>query len=104
MAKPNEHSQPLQSKYNHIITYGQSLASAAEGWPALSVAPRYDNLMLGQSPRSAAFSGASFKPVGEAAHAAACRGAAEEQRGRGARCTKVGRRRTQENESVKSAR
>jgi len=67
MAKPNELTQPLQSKYNHIITYGQSLASAAEGWPALSVAPRYDNLMLGQSPRSAAFSGASFKPVGEAA-------------------------------------
>ncbi len=67
MAKPNELTQPLQSKYNHIITYGQSLASAAEGWPALSVAPRYDNLMLGQSPRSAAFSGAAFKPVGEAA-------------------------------------
>lgn len=67
MAKPNELTQPLQSKYNHIITYGQSLASAAEGWPALSVAPRYDNLMIGQSPRSAAFSGAAFKPVGEAA-------------------------------------
>ncbi|MCQ4255848.1 phosphate ABC transporter substrate-binding protein [Stutzerimonas stutzeri] len=67
MAKPNELTQPLESKYNHIITYGQSLASAAEGWPALSVAPRYDNLMLGQSPRSAAFSGAAFKPVGEAA-------------------------------------
>ncbi|MCB4794105.1 phosphate ABC transporter substrate-binding protein [Pseudomonas sp. NP21570] len=67
LAKPNELTQPLESKYNHIITYGQSLASAAEGWPALSVAPRYDNLMLGQSPRSAAFSGASFKPVGEAA-------------------------------------
>ncbi|HAB84301.1 MAG TPA: phosphate ABC transporter substrate-binding protein, partial [Pseudomonas sp.] len=31
MAKPNELTQPLQSKYNHIITYGQSLASAAEG-------------------------------------------------------------------------
>ncbi|KIZ37386.1 phosphate ABC transporter substrate-binding protein, partial [Stutzerimonas stutzeri] len=67
LAKPNELTQPLESKYNHIITYGQSLASAAEGWPALSVAPRYDNLMLGQSPRSAAFSGAAFKPVGEAA-------------------------------------
>jgi hypothetical protein len=67
MAKPNELTQPLESKYNHIITYGQSLASAAEGWPALSAAPRYDNLMLGQSPRSAAFSGAAFKPVGEAA-------------------------------------
>ncbi len=67
LAKPNELTQPLESKYNHIITYRQSLASAAEGWPALSVAPRYDNLMLGQSPRSAAFSGAAFKPVGEAA-------------------------------------
>ena len=67
MAKPTELTQPLQSKYSHVIADGQSLASAAEGWPALSVAPRYDNLMLGQSPRSAAFSGASFKPVGEAA-------------------------------------
>ena len=67
LAKPNEQTQPLDSHYNHIITYGQSLASAAEGWPALSVAPRYDNLMLGESPRSAAFSGATFKPVGEAA-------------------------------------
>ncbi len=67
LAEPNELTQPLDSRYNHIITYGQSLASAAEGWPALSVAPRYDNLMLGRSPRSAAFSGAAFKPVGEIA-------------------------------------
>src|SRR3546814_11929056 len=55
------------AKYNHIITYGQSLASAAEGWPALSKQPGYDNLMLGDSVRSATFSGDRFVPVGEAA-------------------------------------
>ncbi len=67
MAEPNRLSAPPTAKYNHIITYGQSLASAAEGWPALSRQPRYDNLMLGQAVRSATYSGAAFKPVGEAA-------------------------------------
>jgi len=67
MAEPNRLSAAPTAKYNHIITYGQSLASAAEGWPALSSQPRYDNLMLGQAVRSATYSGATFKPVGEAA-------------------------------------
>ncbi|MCW3148486.1 sialate O-acetylesterase [Stutzerimonas stutzeri] len=66
-AKPNRLSAEPTAKYNHIITYGQSLASAAEGWPALSTQPRYDNLMLGQAVRSATYSGATFKAVGEAA-------------------------------------
>lgn len=65
LAAENRYSEPLTSRYNHVITYGQSLASAAEGWPALSVEPRYDNLMLGQATRSAAFSGAKFAPVGQ---------------------------------------
>lgn len=52
--------------YNHIITFGQSLASAAEGWPALSTEPGYDNLMLGDSTRSATYSGERFVPVGGA--------------------------------------
>ncbi len=69
MAEPNRLSAAPTAKYNHIITYGQSLASAAEGWPALSSQPRYDNLMLGQAVRSATYSGAAFKPVGEAAFA-----------------------------------
>lgn len=67
MAKPNHLSPAPSAKYNHIITYGQSLASAAEGWPALSKQPGYDNLMLGDSVRSATFSGDRFVPVGDAA-------------------------------------
>lgn len=66
MAKSSQGSPTPTTTYNHIITYGQSLASAAEGWPALSKQPGYDNLMLGDSPRSATFSGARFVPVGEA--------------------------------------
>jgi hypothetical protein len=67
MAKPNHLSPAPTAKYNHIVTYGQSLASAAEGWPALSKQPGYDNLMLGDSARSATFSGDRFVPVGGAA-------------------------------------
>ncbi|WP_409567046.1 sialate O-acetylesterase [Pseudomonas sp.] len=58
---------PLEAQYNHVVTFGQSLASAAEGWPALSKKPGYDNLMLGDSTRSATFSGDRFVPVGGAA-------------------------------------
>ena len=65
--QPNQLSQPPISRYNQFITYGQSLASAAEGWPALSTEPGYDNLMLGNAPRSASYSGPTFKPVGDAA-------------------------------------
>ena len=57
---------PIEAQYNHVITFGQSLASAAEGWPALSKQPGYDNLMLGDSTRSATFSGDRFVPVGGA--------------------------------------
>lgn len=67
LAQPQPGVQPLASRYNHLITYGQSLASAAEGWPALSVTPGYDNLMLGDSVRSGAASGGAFRPVGGAA-------------------------------------
>lgn len=66
MAQPAQHAPMPTAKYNHVITYGQSLASAAEGWPALSKQPRYDNLMLGDSVRSATYSGARFVPVGGA--------------------------------------
>lgn len=64
MQRPNELSQPPTSQYNHFITYGQSLASAAEGWPALSTDQPYDNLMVGDSTRSGATSGGAFRPVG----------------------------------------
>lgn len=65
MASPNHRAPAPTARYNHIVTYGQSLASAAEGWPALSKQPKYDNLMLGDSVRSATFSGDRFVPVGE---------------------------------------
>lgn len=65
--QPKSHPPALDATYNHIITFGQSLASAAEGWPALSKQPGYDNLMLGDATRSATFSGDRFVPVGGAA-------------------------------------
>ena len=65
--QPKSQPPALDAKYNHIITFGQSLASAAEGWPALSKQAGYDNLMLGDSTRSATFSGDRFVPVGGAA-------------------------------------
>lgn len=65
--QPKSHPPALDAKYNHIVTFGQSLASAAEGWPALSKEPGYDNLMLGDATRSATFSGDRFVPVGGAA-------------------------------------
>lgn len=67
MNKVNDRTQPPDSRYNHVITFGQSLASSAEGWPALSTRPGHDNLMLGDSTRSATYSGDRFVPLGEAA-------------------------------------
>lgn len=67
MNQANNLSQPPESRYNHVITFGQSLASSAEGWPALSTQPGYDNLMLGNSARSATYSGDRFVPLGETA-------------------------------------
>lgn len=64
ISQPKDNPPALDAKYNHIITFGQSLASAAEGWPALSKEPGYDNLMLGDATRSATFSGDRFVPVG----------------------------------------
>lgn len=64
ISQPKDNPPALDAKYNHIITFGQSLASAAEGWPALSKQPGYDNLMLGDATRSATFSGDRFVPVG----------------------------------------
>ena len=37
---------------NHILAYGQSLATGWEGVPALTRRPRYDALMLGRSVRA----------------------------------------------------
>jgi hypothetical protein len=52
---------------NHIIAYGQSLASGWEGWPALSLTPRHDSLMLGGSVRPAEENAPHWRPVGQAA-------------------------------------
>lgn len=51
---------------NHVIAYGQSLSSGWEGWPALSVVPRHDSLMLGGSVRPVSEHSARWTPVGEA--------------------------------------
>ena len=52
---------------NHVIAYGQSLASGWEGWPALSTTPRHDSLMLGHSVRPRDENRPTWLPVGEAA-------------------------------------
>ncbi len=49
---------------NHVIAYGQSLSTGWEGWPALSLTPRGDLLMLGRSVRPASESAPGFEPVG----------------------------------------
>jgi len=51
---------------NHILSYGQSLASGWEGWPALSTIPIGDSLMLGQSVRPQSESAPRWNPTGEA--------------------------------------
>src|SRR5437899_587055 len=50
---------------NHVIAYGQSLSSGWEGWPALSMTPRTDSLMLGDSVRPAHENAPHWQPVGE---------------------------------------
>ncbi len=51
---------------NHVIAYGQSLSSGWEGWPALSLLPRHDSLMLGGSVRPRDEAAARWRPVGAA--------------------------------------
>ncbi len=51
---------------NHVIAYGQSLASGWEGWPALSTTPLHDSLMLGRSVRPRDENRPTWLPVGEA--------------------------------------
>ena len=52
---------------NHVLAYGQSLSSGWEGWPALSVVPRHDSLMLGRSVRPVDEYQPHWRPVGDAA-------------------------------------
>ena len=51
--------------FNHVLAYGQSLSSGWEGWPALSVTQRHDNLMIGASVHGASESKPSWTPIGE---------------------------------------
>ena len=51
----------------HVLAYGQSLSSGWEGWPALSLTPRHDSLMFGDSVRPASEFGPHWQPSGEAA-------------------------------------
>ena len=48
---PEPHARPVFG-INHILAYGQSLASGWEGVPALSRGARHDSLMLGRSVRA----------------------------------------------------
>ena len=58
-------AQPVPG-LNHVIAYGQSLATGWEGWPALSVLPRGDALMLGRSVRPRCENAPVWAPVGDA--------------------------------------
>ena len=64
----NPNIKRLSAAINHIIWDGQSLSNNQEGWPALTrdVVPRYDNLMIGDSPRPANRTNTSFTPIGGA--------------------------------------
>jgi hypothetical protein len=56
-------AQPIAG-LNHVIAYGQSLSNGWEGWPALSLTPRGDSLMLGRSVRPLSESAPQWVPVG----------------------------------------
>jgi hypothetical protein len=49
---------------NHVLAYGQSLASGWEGWPALSLRPQFNSLMLGNSVRPVHENLPRWHPVG----------------------------------------
>ncbi len=50
--------------YNHIVVYGQSLSTGAEGWPVLSKTQDYGNLMLGDCVRPMNTNHSDFIPFG----------------------------------------
>lgn len=61
----NTEVQRPTAKYNHYPSYGQSLMSGFEGWPALSKTSRnVGALMLGNSNRPAGASSSSYTPLG----------------------------------------
>lgn len=59
----NSQVQRPTGKYNHILMYGQSLSTAQEGWPALSIKPYGGNLMYGASTRPSTRVSADFTPL-----------------------------------------
>lgn len=67
-SKYNAAIQRPVANLNHIVWYGQSLASNQEGWPALSKVAKalYDNLMLGDSCRPNSRTDPTFTPLGTA--------------------------------------
>jgi hypothetical protein len=48
---------------NHVLAYGQSLATGWEGWPALSTTQPFDSLMLGASVRPAEEQAPHWRPM-----------------------------------------
>ncbi|HEL7748752.1 TPA: hypothetical protein UL761_000256 [Stenotrophomonas maltophilia] len=60
----NSESTAVVYDYTHFPVYGQSLSNGTEGWPALSKAQPYNNVMVGGSVRQASIGSAAFTPVG----------------------------------------
>ncbi|WP_164084035.1 hypothetical protein [Stenotrophomonas maltophilia] len=63
-AQINSESTAVVYDYTHFPVYGQSLSNGTEGWPALSKAQPYNNVMVGGSVRQASIGSAAFTPVG----------------------------------------
>ena len=59
-------TQRITAKYNHFISYGQSLSTGWEGYPALSTTPPPGCYMWGQSVRPQSETAAQFAPQGDA--------------------------------------
>lgn len=59
----NSEVQRPVAKYNHFLTFGQSLSTGNETWPALSKAPYGGSLMLGDSTRPSGRYVAAFNPL-----------------------------------------
>jgi hypothetical protein len=57
----------LKPGLNHVLSYGQSLSSGWEGWPALSTTPVPGAFMLGASVRPRSESDARWEAVGQTA-------------------------------------
>jgi hypothetical protein len=49
---------------NHVLAYGQSLSCGWDGWPLLTLTPRHDSLMLGESVHPRSHESPDWQPMG----------------------------------------